>query len=165
MVACLDVHYTGDEARAAAVVFSNWPDAEPADRYSVLVPEDAAYQPGKFYLRELKPLMTVIERISEPIDVYVIDAYCYLSPDQKPGLGAYLYRAIEGRACIVGVAKNRFRSAKQAIELLRGNSKRALYITSIGMSREEAASCISVMSGKFRIPTLLKMADELARSG
>ena len=165
MIVCLDVHYTGDAARAAAVVFRDWPDTEPTNRYSVLVPGNAAYQSGKFYLRELKPLMTVIERISEPVNVYVIDAYCHLSPNQEPGMGAYLHKAIEGRACIVGVAKNRFRSAKQAIEVFRGNSKRPLYITSIGMSREEAAARISAMSGKFRIPTLLKMVDELARSG
>ena len=80
-------------------------------------------------------------------------------------MGAHLYRAIEGKASIVGVAKNRFRSAKQAIEVFRGLSKRPLYITSVGMSEEKAASCIAAMSGKYRIPTLLKLADELARSG
>jgi deoxyribonuclease V len=164
MIACLDVHYLRDTARAAAVVFGRWSDTRPTGGYSVLIHANEAYQPGKFYLRELKPLMAVIERINEPISAYVVDAYCYLSPDKEPGLGAYLYRALQGRAFIVGVAKNRFRSAVHAIEVFRGKSRRPLYITSIGMPQEEAAFCISTMSGKFRIPTLLKMADERARS-
>ena len=43
------------------------------------------------------------------------------------------------------------------------NSNRLLYVTSIGLSQKEAASHILPMSGKFRIPTLLKAVDQSAR--
>ena len=163
MLACLDVHYFEGEARAAAVVFNEWRDAQWVNQYSVMVQTVEAYRPGKFYLRELKPLLAAIERIGEPVETYIVDAYCYLSPDEEPGLGAYLYAEIHGRSSIIGVAKNRFRHSRHAMEVLRGHSRRPLYVTSIGLSREDAASCIAAMSGEFRIPTLLKAADQLAR--
>jgi deoxyribonuclease V len=163
MIACLDVHYFTDTARAAAIVSSDWTDTRPANQYAVLVHGNEMYEPGKFYLRELKPLMAVIGLIREPISIYVIDAYCYLSSDHKPGLGTYLYGVIGQKSAITGVAKNRFRYSQHATEVFRGGSKRPLYVTSVGLSQEEAASRISAMSGKFRIPTLLKMAHQMAR--
>jgi deoxyribonuclease V len=163
MIACLDVHYHRNMASAAAVIFEEWADTAPANHYSVSVECNSAYEPGKFYLRELKPLMAVIEQIKKPVNIYVIDAYCYLSADHEPGLGAYLYKAIHGRPRIIGVAKNRFRRSEHAITVFRGKSKRPLYITSIEMSPEEAGSCISAMSGAYRIPALLRITDQLAR--
>lgn len=163
MNACLDVHYLPHAACAAAIIFNAWADAKPLNQYTVVVQGYEAYEPGKFYLRELKPLMAVIEQIKEPIQVYLIDAYCYLSPEHEPGLGARLYAAIDGRSAIIGVAKNRFKRSHHAAEVFRGRSKRPLYVTSIGLSQEEAASRISAMSGEFRIPTLLKFADQSAR--
>ncbi|GAK59480.1 putative endonuclease V [Candidatus Vecturithrix granuli] len=165
MNACLDVHYLPTTAWAAAVIFNDWTDSKPLNQYTVFVQGCGAYEPGKLYLRELKPLMAVIERIKEPIHVYLIDAYCYLSSENEPGLGAYVYTAIGGRSAIIGVAKNRFRRSHHATEVFRGNSKRPLYVTSIGLSQEDAASRISAMSGEFRIPTLLKFVDQLARKG
>jgi deoxyribonuclease V len=163
MKACLDVHYLTNTACAAAVIFNNWTDTTPLNRYTEFVQDNKAYEPGKFYLRELKPLMAVIEQIKEPIQIYLIDAYCYLSSGNEPGLGAYLYAATGGRSAIIGVAKNRFRDTHHATEVVRGNSKRPLYVTSIGLSQEEAAALVSVMAGEFRIPTLLKAVDQLAR--
>ena len=163
MIACLDVHYLENAACAAAVVFGQWADTTPLNQYSVLVQGIEAYEPGKFYLRELKPLMAVIERIEEPICTYLIDAYCYLSQGLEPGLGAHLYTAIHGRSAVIGVVKNRYRRSHHAIAVFRGKSRRPLYVTSIGLPQEEAASQISAMLGKFRIPTLLKAVDRLAR--
>ena len=163
MNACLDVHYLPHAACAAAIIFNDWADSKPLNQYTVFVQGHEAYEPGKFYLRELKPLLAVIKQIKEPIQAYLIDAYCDLSPDHEPGLGAHLYAAIDGRSAIIGVAKNRFKHSHHATEVFRGYSKRPLYVTSIGFSQEEAASHISAMSGEFRIPTLLKFVDQLAR--
>ena len=160
--ACLDVHYCANKACAAAVIFSDWADSTPLNQYTAILQVWEAYKPGSFYLRELKPLMAVIERIKEHVHIYLIDAYCYLSSHNEPGLGAYLYEAIKGRSAVIGVAKNIFRHSNHAIEVFRGNSKRPLYVTSIGLSKEEAASRISIMAGKFRMPTLIRMTDQLA---
>jgi deoxyribonuclease V len=133
MMACLDVHYKED------------------------------YQPGQFYLRELSPLLAVIERIAEPVDTLIIDAYCYLSADYTPGLGAFLYSAIGRAASVIGVAKNRYKTTTHAEEVFRGGSSHALFVTSVGFSRKEAAAKIASMAGPYRIPALLKAVDQLAR--
>ena len=163
MKVCLDVQYAADTAFAAAVVFDAWQDTDPVNQYTVRVGGIRAYEPGKFYLRELKPLMAAVQRIREPIDIYIIDAHCHLMSETDPGLGAYLHNAIGGRSSIIGVAKNRFRDSRQAVEVLRGKSKRPLYVTSIGIGRRDAAAALRAMAGSHRLPTMITLADRLAR--
>ena len=50
------------------------------------------------------------------------------------------------------------------IEVLRGESKKPLYITAKGIDLHKAAEFIQKMHGDFRIPTLLKLVDSLGRS-
>ncbi len=64
---------------------------------------------------------------------------------------------------MIGVAKTRF-SGAASVEVRRGDSQKPLYVTAAGVSAEDAASRISEMHGPFRIPTLLKQVDTLARS-
>ncbi|MCE9548135.1 MAG: endonuclease V, partial [Planctomycetia bacterium] len=120
MIACLDVHYDAHLAAAAAVVFDEWTANAAIAQYSTVVGGSGEYEPGKFYLRELAPLLAVIGQIGEPIDVLVIDAYCYLSDDKLPGLGMHLHAAINQRCSIIGVAKNRYQNSRHADEVLRG---------------------------------------------
>jgi deoxyribonuclease V len=63
MMACLDVHYTKQLACTAAIVFDDWPSEKPFTEYSLRVKTDDEYKPGRSYLRELPPLLGVIERI------------------------------------------------------------------------------------------------------
>jgi deoxyribonuclease V len=69
MIACLDVYYSQDKAHAAAVVFADWSDATWLAEYDATVAELAPYQPGQFYRRELQPILAVIGKIAEPIDI------------------------------------------------------------------------------------------------
>ena len=164
MKACFDVHYLDDDtARAAAIVFGAWGDAAALNCYECIVPGVADYEPGEFYRRELEPLKAVIDLIKEDIDTYVIDAYCTLSDDGAPGLGGHLHSSIGGQAQIIGVAKNKFRSTSHAVELKRGDSDRPLFVTAIGLPADDAAKAIAAMHGAFRLPTLLKVVDALAR--
>jgi deoxyribonuclease V len=163
MILCTDVQYSPSSAWAAAVGFESWPDAAPSlqlvhERRGVL-----EYQPGEFYRRELLPLLELVQCLSEPPELLVIDAYCHLSPELALGLGARLYEALGGEIPIIGVAKTRYSSATQAVEALRGGSQRPLYITAIGLDPNLAARQIQSMHGSFRLPTLLKLADSLAR--
>jgi len=52
MIAAFDVHYFEDGC-AAAVLFSNYSDAELTAAYTQFLPGAADYIPGKFYRREL----------------------------------------------------------------------------------------------------------------
>lgn len=163
MIACLDVHYENELAYAAAVVFDKWDAASSLSEYTTCAANSVDYEPGRLYLRELPPLLNVAQCICESIDVYVIDAYCHLSADFAPGLGAYFHEALNNAASIVGVAKNRFHNTTHAMELIRGGSRRPLFITSIGIQYETAVSYVRMMAGNFRIPTMIKAADRLAR--
>lgn len=163
IIACLDVHYERDIAYSAAVVFENWDATSILSEYTTYTTNTIDYDPGRFYLRELRPLINMVHCISEETDVYVIDAYCHLSGDFSPGLGSYLHEVLNSRTLIIGVAKNRFRNTTHAMELLRGNSSRPLFITSIGLQYAAAASNVGMMAGEFRIPTMIKAVDRLAR--
>lgn len=163
MIAALDVYYSDTNAYAAAVVFEHWDSETPVATYAACVANCGDYAPGQFYLRELQPLLSVISEIREEVSVFVIDAYCHLSAEGERGLGARLAETLPGEPTIIGVAKNRFRDSAHAVELLRGGSKRPLFVTAIGLAYDEAADKIGSMHGPYRVPTLLKEVDRLSR--
>lgn len=164
----LDVQYTDRSARAAAVLFTNWTNLT-ASRVWTHVFEGpvAEYVPGQFRERELPCLMQLllqqIDLLRSSVDTIVIDGYVDLGGGH-PGLGRYLHDALKEvgvNATVVGVAKNPFKGANAA-KILRGDSKSPLYVTSTGDMHSDAAA-VKSMSGPYRIPTLLKIADSLAR--
>lgn len=164
MIAALDVYYSDTKASAAAVVFESWDSERAVGMYAVSTEDCGDYTPGQFYLRELQPLLAVISKIREDVSVFVIDGYCHLSEDGESGLGAHLEESLSGEPIIVGVAKNRFRNSQHAVEVLRGDSERPLFVTAIGLSYAEAANKIALMHGSYRFPTLLKEVDQLSRT-
>jgi deoxyribonuclease V len=117
----------------------------------------ADYAPGKFYQRELPYLLRALAGIAP--ELVIIDGNVWLA-DHAPGLGARLHREIH--VPVVGVAKNPFRGAP-ALAVMRGKSAKPLHVTAVGIEPELAADRVRAMHGEFRIPTLLKRADSLAR--
>jgi hypothetical protein len=63
-----------------------------AERVSWL-PNVAAYQPGRFFQRELPALRAVLDDVGE-LALVVIDGYVDLDPSGRAGLGAYLHAQI-----------------------------------------------------------------------
>jgi deoxyribonuclease V len=163
MLACVDVQYHGESAVAACVLFRSWPDHEPADQTTVHLTTVAPYVPGQFYRRELPCILAVLEELSEPVELVVIDGYVWLSQDRRPGLGAHLYEALVQEIPVVGVAKTRFKGSEMAVAITRGSSHNPLFITAAGIDPQVAAENVRSMHGAFRIPTLLKLVDQLAR--
>ncbi|MBL9016016.1 MAG: endonuclease V, partial [Myxococcales bacterium] len=98
-------------------------------------------------------------QLRSPIDAVVIDGYVWLGPD-RAGLGKHLHDRIG--LPIIGVAKTSFAGAV-ATEVVRGESAQPLYITAIGIDEATAAANVRDMHGPFRLPTLLKRVDSLAR--
>jgi deoxyribonuclease V len=159
VILCVDVDYRANNVVAACVGFDAWTDATAA--LELVVASDAAaaaYEPGQFYLRELPHVLGVLALAPAP-DVIVVDGYVWLAPE-RPGLGARLHDAVG--VPVVGVAKNPFVGA-QAIEVARGVSARPLYVTAVGLDAQVAADHVRDMHGEFRIPTLLRRVDQLAR--
>jgi deoxyribonuclease V len=128
MNAALDVHYSGPEAHAACVVFKSWSDSMAVVSFRVLVPSARAYRPGRFFERELPPLLAVLERSGERFSHIIIDGFVHLKNGEM-GLGAHLHSVLPYSAAVIGVA----------------------------------APAIAGMHGPYRIPTLLHLADRMAR--
>jgi deoxyribonuclease V len=158
----VDVHYRADSVVAAAVTFARWTDERPASERVVRSDSPpAAYVAGSFYRRELPYLIDLLRQL--PLqEVIVIDGFVWLEAG-KPGLGAHLFEALGHATAIVGVAKRPYRGLDGGIPVLRGTSRRPLYVTAVGMDAMEAAQRVAAMHGRDRIPTLIKRADQLSR--
>jgi deoxyribonuclease V len=162
MIACFDVDYRADKAHIGAVLIRNWTDSRPFREYKKEISHIQDYVPGQFYKRELPCIMQLLDEIVEPIDGIVIDGYVWLTEGKK-GLGGYLYEALNQSIPVVGVAKNYFKD-NTAIEVFRGDSKKALYVSAAGIDAAIAAKKIEQMDGEFRNPTILKYVDQLCRA-
>ena len=161
MIACVDVHYRDPTAVAACVLFQAWSDDKPMSETIVEIREVRPYVSGEFFRRELPCLLAVLRAINERPQSVIIDGYVWLG-DERPGLGAHLYAALDFQAAVIGVAKTKLENAKSR-EVLRGRSLSPLYVTAAGMNLAGAAHHIQEMHGEFRIPTLLKRVDQLSR--
>jgi deoxyribonuclease V len=163
-IACLDAAYRGERAVGAAVLITDWRAGAPIEIVTAAA-EAAPYEPGAFYKRELPVLVAVLGRITVPLSAVVIDGYVWLDrAEEKPGLGAHLWQAID-RACpVMGVAKTAFADDHWSIPVLRGKSGRPLYVTAVGMGLDTAVEAVRSMAGAHRIPEMLKLADRKARA-
>jgi deoxyribonuclease V len=163
MHVALDVGYHDQGALAACVGFHNWSDAEPALTVTEQIAQVEDYIPGQFYQRELPCLLAVLKKLDEQPETIVIDSQVHLDDVEKPGLGMYLFEALSRKVPVIGVAKSNFRGLTRAIEIYRGKSGRPLFVTAAGMSYRDAADRIRQMHGEYRIPTLLKLADQMSK--
>jgi len=79
-------------------------------------------------------------------------------------LGAYLYEALGEEIPVIGVAKKNFLSnTKNVREVLRGESQKPLYVSSMGIDIDQAAEKIRNMKGEYRFPKMLKLVDRKGR--
>lgn len=166
MLICLDVDYRPDgSARPAAALFHDWPDSAAAHELVVWVEEVEAYEPGQFSRRELPCLLAALEQARRiaPLGTVIIDGYVTLDADGRPGLGTYLWQALDQTLPVIGVAKTAFAGSPHALALRRGRSARPLYITSAGLDPQDAREAVGRMAGDHRLPTLLKRVDFLCR--
>jgi deoxyribonuclease V len=169
MLLCTDVHYRENTAQAAGLLFTDWSAAAAQKSYTTIISPIAAYEPGAFYKRELPCLLQLIELVEAPIDLIIIDGHVWLDADRKPGLGAYLYEALDQQIPIIGVAKNAFKSLPTNVPngvvqaVLRGRSQKPLYLTAVGMELRAAVKGVQAMHGAYRTPALLKEVDQLGR--
>jgi len=159
----LDVQYNNNEnAIVACIGFENWNDKKPIYKKTHFIENIEPYQAGSFYKRELPCLLKALKELDN-IEYVVVDGYIWLENESYYGLGMYLYDALDRKIPIIGVAKNKFNNTPKRCELFRGESKKPLYISSVGVELEEAKEYIANMSGKYRFPKLLKDVDSLAR--
>ncbi|WP_431479518.1 endonuclease V [Massilia eburnea] len=164
MLLAVDVQYRDDCGFAAGVLFQDWHSDRAVRTVSARVDGIGEYVPGEFYKRELPCILKLLSLVDEDIDCVIIDGFVYLDGDARPCLGKHLFDAVQGRYPIVGVAKTSFAGISDQYEVLRGDSKRPLYVATAGYDLDDAKCSIAAMHGKHRIPSLLKIVDQRCRS-
>ncbi len=142
------------------MVFEQWDDAKSRVEYTATYNGIEPYVPGQFFKRERPCLLGLLKKVHEPLDQIIIESFVALG--DGPGLGMHLWEALDRQIPIIGVAKNQFRFATP-VEVIRGSSKRPLFVTAVGIEPSVAAKAIRKMHGANRIPTMLKRVDRLTR--
>jgi deoxyribonuclease V len=158
-----DVHYTATRAIAAGVAFEDWSAAQPTNAFVSTLDGARAYRSGNFYERELPCLLHLLRESGVRPRIILIDGYVYLDGHSLPGLGWHLFNALEGRTKVVGVAKTPFIGIGEEFHVFRGASSRPLYVTCVGEDLAIAKAGVRAMSGRHRIPSILKRVDQICR--
>lgn len=163
MILTTDVAYGDAGAVAAGVLHRDWEAAE-AERVIVKpIADVASYEPGAFYKRELPCLLRLLEDVEGALDAVVIDGYVTLGAEAAPGLGWHLHESLGGSIPVVGVAKSEFAGTPEDCRVFRADSRQPLFVTAIGMPLAQAKAHVAGMHGRYRLPTMLKLADRAGR--
>jgi deoxyribonuclease V len=165
MLLALDVHYKENYAKSVGVIFNTTEDT-PVESLVEIIKEVEDYVPGQFYKRELPCLLKVIETVDlSTIEAIIVDGHVYVDNDCKLGLGGYLYEALNKQMPVIGVAKRSFHNTEQVSkEVFKGQGKNPLYVSAIGLDLQEAIAIVSQLHGEHRMPTLLKLLDNITKS-
>ena len=163
MKLAIDVQYDENNATIAGISFNNWDDKEETDSFITKLENVEPYISGQFYRREMPCILELLNDHNLTPDTIIIDGFVTLGNDKK-GLGEYIYEALDKQTPIIGVAKNSFSGISDETKITRGKSSKPLYVTSVGINIDDAKTHILSMHGDFRIPTLLKKADNECRN-
>lgn len=163
MILITDTQYHDPQARTSGIIINDWKDTLPLNELVHNTSKVAPYEPGKFYRRELPCILGLIHQHKLAPTHIVIDGHVYLDGNKQRGLGAYLYDALKEQVPVIGVAKNKFKNMPEIHAVIRGQSQTPLWITSIGIDFREAQNYVRAMAGNYRLPDMIKRADQLAR--
>jgi deoxyribonuclease V len=165
MIIAFDTYYFENKAKTVCVCFEQWTDEKPTEILSEIIDSHEEYEPGAFYKKELPCILSLLKQIDlEKVDLIVVDSFVILDDFGKLGLGGYLYEVLDKKIPIVGVAKTNYAQNKtNKREVIRGESIRPLYVTTLGVDLEETADKVKNMHGEFRLPTLLKQLDMMTK--
>ncbi|WP_299673175.1 endonuclease V [uncultured Tenacibaculum sp.] len=165
MILAFDTFYYESKAKTVCVSFNKITDETSIAITDEIIDGVSEYVPGEFYKREMPCILSLLKQFDlEEITLIIVDGYAILNNEGKLGLGGYLYEALEKKIPVIGVAKSQFNTEnKYARELFRGESKKPLYVSAIGLDLNDAYNAIKDMHGNFRMPTLLKVLDTKTR--
>jgi len=166
MIYAFDTYYLEDTARTVCIGFEDWQSTEISMMETEVAPIPGDYVSGEFYRRELPCILSLLKKWTlMETDTIIIDGFVVLDDYGKQGLGGHLYEAIHRKTPIIGVAKTNFATLNTAkASVYRGESKKPLFITSVGIDLALAAANITSMAGHYRMPDLLKKLDMLTKN-
>ena len=169
MKLAMAVHDHGEGgACAAAVAFDDWDAREPTRTYVTRTgPLDkAAPGPrGQPDLRHLPGLLQLLRDHALQPDTIVLDDAVHTDAADTPGLGRHLYDALGGKTAVIGISTKAMPGLTTQYEVHREEEARPVFVTCAGVDIGAAKVRVRGMSGKKRVPALLKMAARLAKGG
>lgn len=165
MILAFDTYYYDGKAKTVCLEFEEWNESKNFKIHEEIIDNVEEYIPGEFYKRELPCIISLLNKIDLiHIEAIVVDGFVYLDDEKKYGLGGRLYEQLNHKIPIIGVAKTNFAAIeKDKLALVRGDSKKPLYITAIGITLDDAFEKVASMAGEYRFPTLLKELDRLTK--
>ena len=165
MILAFDTYYYDGKAKTVCLEFEDWNESKNFKIHEEIIDNVEEYIPGEFYKRELPCIISLLNKIDlTHIEAIVVDGFVYLDDEKKYGLGGRLYEQLNHKIPIIGVAKTNFAAIeKDKLALVRGDSKKPLYITAIGIALDDAFAKVASMAGEYRFPTLLKELDRLTK--
>ncbi len=164
----IDVHYTEVDTTAtiatvAGIRFTGIEQNHILSKHKIQVDHVEPYQSGQFYKREMPCILKLLQQISEPYDIIIIDGYVYLDGKSQEGLGKYLYDNLQDKKPVIGIAKNKFHAITDDYAIYRGTSKKPLYVTAIEIATPQALAMVQKLAGNHRLPNVITMVDHLSR--
>jgi len=176
MILALDSYYKADICNTSLVVFKYLDSDKPLYTDTIYTKVTSDYIPGEFYKRELPGIIKILEKLkNEKLDIWnditfiITDSFITLKNDDNEwdGLGAYLDKYLKSNGenkTIWGVAKSNFgRCYEISKATFRGKSSKPLYVQVTNNCIKLAVWAVQKMHGEYRIPTMLKLVDQLSR--
>lgn len=163
MIIVIDGDYNENIGNMAGVLIKNFEDEEICGFISSIVKDIGEYESGSFYKRELKGIENLIKQLNiSTIDYIVIDGYARFGIESHKALGERVFDKYN--IPIIGIAKKRNNLCiLDNTEVIRGDSRNPLFVTSVGCSQDFANKKVLNMYGKNRLPYIVKLVDSLAR--
>lgn len=165
MKLAVDIHREGGHACVAAVAFDAWESPEPTRTFLSRMAEREKPARGELDLRDVPCILQLLREHALEPELIVIDGFVHLDANETPGPGWHLHHALAGRVAVVGVSKSTTSGLPVQFEVMREDETRPLVVTCIGIDLGAAKARLRAMHGRKRVPTLLKLAARLARSG
>ncbi|MGG7549891.1 endonuclease V [Chryseobacterium arthrosphaerae] len=165
MIYAFDTYYYEDFANTVCIAFEDWESEKEVETFIEQTKINSEYESGAFYKRELPCILSLLQKITlKPGDIIIVDGYVTLDNEGKSGLGGHLYKALDEKYPVVGIAKNEFTTPDtKRRSVFRGESRTPLFLTAKGIGVDEIKTRVEQMHGAYRMPTLLKKLDQLSR--
>lgn len=165
MIYAFDTYYYEDFANTVCIAFEDWESEKEVETFIEQTKINSEYESGAFYKRELPCILSLLQKITlKSGDIIIVDGYVTLNNEGKSGLGGHLYKALDEKYPVVGIAKNEFTTPDtERRSVFRGESRTPLFLTAKGIDVDEIKTRVEQMHGAYRMPTLLKKLDQLSR--
>ncbi|MGG7467638.1 endonuclease V [Chryseobacterium arthrosphaerae] len=165
MIYAFDTYYYEDFANTVCIAFEDWKSEKEVETFIEQTKINSEYESGAFYKRELPCILSLLQKITlKSGDIIIVDGYVTLDNEGKSGLGGHLYKALDEKYPVVGIAKNEFTTPDtKRRSVFRGESRTPLFLTAKGIDVDEIKTRVEQMHGAYRMPTLLKRLDQLSR--